>query len=287
MNIFVAGCTGAIGRRMVPELVRRGHEVTGMIRNPDQSELIERIGARAVIADVFDREAVFKAVEQARPEVVIHQLTSLSTRNFADNARIRIEGTRNLADAALSSGVKRMLAQSISWVYEPGEGPASEAVPLDMGAPSPRKETVAAVHALESAAAEVPEHVILRYGMLYGPGTWYERGGYMDEVIRGGQAPSTDGVASFVHVEDAAMAAVAALEWPSGPVNIVDDEPAKGTEWLPVFAEAISAQSPEITQGGSGWERGASNAKARKEYGWQPLYPSWRTGFALSMASKS
>lgn len=284
MKLFVAGCTGAIGRLMVPELVKAGHEVTGMTHNPEQREAIRRMGAHAVIADAYDREAVHRVIEQARPDAVIHQLTSLSVRNFTDNARIRIEGTRNLVDAAFAAGVRRMIAQSISWAYEPGANPATEEIPLDTAAPLPRKSMVNAVNALESAVAEMPEYVILRYGMLYGPGTWYERSGYMAEQIRGKRQPATEGITSFLHVEDAARAAVPALQWPNGAVNIVDDEPAAGGDWLPVYAEAIGAPIPEASVDGSSWERGASNAKARTEYGWEPLYPTWRTGFALSMA---
>jgi len=283
MKLFVAGCTGAIGRLLVPELVKQGHEVTGMTRKPEQTEAIVRMGARPAVADVFDREAVRRAVEQAKPDAVIHQLTALSERNFADNSRLRIEGTRNLVDAALAAGVGRIVVQSIAWIYEPGEGPATELVPLDLDAPMPRKSTVGAVHAMEQAAAEIPEHVILRYGMFYGPGTWYERGGFVANQVRDKQLPATEGVASFVHVEDAARAAVAALRWPSGPVNVVDDEPARGLDWLPVYAQALGAPVPDIEPGSGRGERGASNAKARKEYGWTPLYPTWRTGFARSL----
>lgn len=284
MRIFVAGSTGVIGRLLLPKLVGAGHEVIGMTHNKEHKTLIQGMGARAVIADVFDRESIIAAIREVRPEAIIHQLTSLSNRNFADNARIRIEGTRNLVDAALATGVTRMIAQSISWVYQPGELPASEDVPLDVSAPMPRKRTVDSVIALEQVVAEIPNHVILRYGMLYGPGTWYDHEGFMAQQVHLKQVPATEGITSFLHVEDAANTAHLALNWPSGPVNIVDDEPAKGTQWLPVYAQALGAPAPDVQPGKDPGERGASNAKARNDYSWKPLFPTWETGFAHSLA---
>lgn len=282
MKIFVAGATGAIGRLLLPKLARAGHEVVGMTQSPDRVPAIRAAGAEAVVANAFDREALFSALADVRPDVVIHQLTALGQWNLEDNARIRIEGTRNLVDAARAAGVGRMIAQSISWAYEPGDGPATEDVALDLAAAMPRKGTIDGVAALESAAAELPHATILRYGMLYGPGTWYAADGTIALRARDGQLPATDGVVSFLHVEDAANAALLALDWPGGPVNVVDDEPAAGTAWVPAYAEAMRAPKPEYRAGRQGWERGASNAKARREYGWTPLYPSWRTGFAQS-----
>lgn len=234
--------------------------------------------------DIFDREGVLRALGDARPEVVIHQLTALKDWNLEDNARIRKEGTRNLVDAAIASGAKRLIAQSIAWAYGPGESPASETDGLDIEAAPPRKTTIEGVVALERAVAEMPSHVILRYGMLYGPDTWYAPDGLIADRVRRREMPATDGFTSFLHVEDAAQAAVLALDWPDGIVNIVDDEPAVGTEWLPHYAALLGAPAPELKPGRGGWERGASNAKARREYGWTPIYGSWRTGFEQSLA---
>lgn len=286
MKVFVAGSTGAVGRLLVPKLIRAGHEVIALTRNLQRIQVVQSMGVRALVADVFDREAVMAAVREARPDAVIHQLTALSAMDFAENARIRKEGTRNLVDAALAAGVKRIVAQSISFAYEPGGRPASEDVPLDVNAPEPRKRTVDGVVALEQTAMEMPEHVILRYGAFYGPGTWRDRDGLIAEQVLRKEVPATDGISSFIHVEDAANAALLALDWPSGPVNIVDDEPAAGTQWLPVYASALGAPKPEYKPGCERGERGASNAKARREYGWEPLYPTWRSGFARSLASE-
>ncbi len=285
MKILVAGATGVIGRALLPMLVREGHEVIGMTRSDASKSLISEVGAAPLVADALDRESIMAALREARPDVVIHQLTSLSNYNVEDNARIRTIGTRNLVDASQAVGVRRMVAQSISWCYVPGNDPAAEEIPLDLEAPQPRKTTVDGVAALELAAAEMPEYVILRCGLLYGPGTWYDRNGLMAGKVRRKELKATEGVTSFLHVEDAARAAVAALAWPNGPVNVVDDEPAPGTEWLPLYAEAIGAPEPDIREGSGRGERGAANAKARKVYGWKPLYPTWREGFPASLQS--
>lgn len=287
MKIFVAGAAGVIGRLLLPKLLEAGHEVVGMTHKEENRAFIEKCGAQAVIADVFDREAIFASIHKAQPEVVIHQLTSLSQRNFSDNSRIRIEGTRNIVDASLAAGVEQIIAQSISWAYEAGEEPATEETPLDLKALEPRRRTIEGIYSLEKAVAEIPNHVILRYGMLYGQGTWYDTNGYMAEEIRQERMTATDAVVSFLHVEDAANAAVLALNWPSGPVNIVDDEPAKGLEWLSAYSDTIGAPAPNVQKGREGWERGACNTKARMDYEWSPLYPSWRSGFARSLNVQS
>ncbi|REK52378.1 MAG: NAD(P)-dependent oxidoreductase [Thermobacillus sp.] len=284
MRIFVAGASGVIGRRLLPKLAAAGHDVTGLTHRAENMPHIEAAGARAVVADIFDRDSVMRALEAARPDVVIHQLTALKEWNLEDNANIRKTGTRHLVDAALAAGAKRMTAQSIAWAYEPDESPASETDGLDLRAAPPRSTTIEGVAALEQAVQEMPSSVILRYGMLYGPDTWYAPDGLIADRVRRREMPATDGVTSFLHVEDAAQAAVLALDWPDGIVNIVDDEPAAGTEWLPHYAALLGAPAPELKPGRGGWERGASNAKARREYGWTPIYGSWRTGFEQSLA---
>ncbi|MBB6637491.1 NAD-dependent epimerase/dehydratase family protein [Cohnella thailandensis] len=284
MKVFVAGASGVIGRLLVPKLLAAGHDVYGMTHKKENERLVQRLGAKPVLADAFDKEAVKSAIGNVRPDAIFHQLTALSEWNTADNARIRTEGTRNLVEAALEAGVERMIAQSISWAYEPGPEPATEDVPLDIEAPLPYKTTVDGVIALERSVAEMPEHVILRYGLLYGPGTWYDRNGLMADRVRQAQVPATEGITSLLHVEDAAVAALLALGWPAGPVNIADDEPAAEFEWLPVYADALGAPAPDRQTGRKRGQRGASNAKARSEYGWKPVYPTWRSGLAHSLS---
>lgn len=279
MKIIVAGGTGVIGRSMLPRLVREGHEVFAMTRDNKSDEFLKGVGVTPVQADALDNNAVLVAFQKVQPEVVIHQLTSLGSVNLKDNAKIRIIGTRNLVEASKAVGVKKIIAQSLAFVYEPGSTPATEEVPLDFEAPNPRKINVDGVAALESAAAELPEYVILRYGLIYGPGTWYDKEGMGGQQVLKEQVKATDSITSFLHVEDAAQAAVEALKWPTGPINIVDDEPASGKEWLSVFASMIGAPAPEKEDGSERGEHGASNAKAKKEYGWKPIYSTWRTGF--------
>ncbi|KFN01420.1 NAD(P)-dependent oxidoreductase [Bacillus clarus] len=279
MKIFVAGATGVIGRSLIPMLLKEGHTVYAMIRNGSQVETLKKIGVLPLIADVFNRKEVFSALEEAKPDVVIHQLTALSAWSLEDNARIRIEGTRNLVDAAKNVGVKKIIVQSISWAYESGDIPATETDILDISALMPRQVTINGIVKLEEAISEIPEFVILRYGTLYGPGTWYEENGVIANQVHNKEVVATDGISSFIHVEDAARAAVLALNWPSGAVNIVDDYPAASKIWLPVYAAILGAPKPNVKIGRNSWERGASNSKARKEYGWIPLYPSWTEEF--------
>ncbi|MFI9208276.1 NAD-dependent epimerase/dehydratase family protein [Streptomyces sp. NPDC053253] len=274
MRVLVAGATGAVGRQLVPRLEAAGHEVVG----------ISRRGPRPV--DVLDAAAVLRAVAEAAPDAVVHQLTDLGSADGAANNRVRIDGTRNLVDAARAAGVGRIVAQSISWAYAPGDAPADESVPLDTTEELPRARIVAGVRALESAVAELPEAVVLRYGILYGPGTWYAPGGAVAAALAGdpearflGSTAADASVSSFVHVADAAEAAVRALAWPAGAYNVVDDEPAPGHDWLPVLAGALGVPAPERSAGRTPWARGAVNARARA-LGWAPAHPSWRTGFA-------
>ncbi|WP_440603100.1 NAD-dependent epimerase/dehydratase family protein [Bacillus sp. GB_SG_008] len=279
MKVFLAGATGVIGRSLIPLLVKEGHEVFGMIRDDSYASAMTKMGAKPVVADALNRDAVFTALEKSQPDVVIHQLTSLSAGSLVDNAKIRIEGTENLVDASKAVGVGRIIAQSISWAYEPGDTPAIEEEMLDIAAPLPRKTTIKGIMALEEKVSQIPEFVILRYGTLYGPGTWYAIDGKIADQVRRQEIAATDGVASFLHVDDAARAALLALDWPSGPVNIVDDNPAPGNVWIPVYASAIGAPQPLRQAGSNRGERGASNKKARKEYGWEPIHPSWSNGF--------
>lgn len=283
MRIFLAGASGAIGRRVVPALLGRGHEVVGLTRSEDSAARIKALGAGAVVGDVYDAEALAQAVRAARPDVVMHQLTDLGAGDRAANAKLRVVGTRNLVDAARAAGVRRIVAQSIAWAYAPGAEPATEDTPLDLRGAPERVATVEAVAALETAVAELPEWVVLRYGTLYGPGTWYERGALMAQLAQAGQLPANADVSSFVHVDDAASAAVSALDWPAGAVNVCDDEPAPGYEWVPVFCAAVGAPEPARAEGErTGWARGADNSRARHELGWVPTRPSWREGFTTA-----
>ncbi|GLW65371.1 dTDP-glucose 4,6-dehydratase [Actinomadura rubrobrunea] len=274
MKIFVAGATGAIGRRLVPLLVQAGHEVVGTTRKPERARTLADQHATPVVVDVYDADALREAVRDARPDVVIHQLTDLADEDFDANSRLRMEGTRNLVDAALAADVEVMIAQSIAWLYVPGTRPAVETDPLD-----PSARPYEGVAALEREVARMPRGVVLRYGAFYGPGTWYAPDGAIAERVRAGSLRLTPAWTSFVHVDDAASATLAALDWPAGPVNIVDDEPATTAEWLPVYSAALGAPTPGTARHAAATGRPVSNAKA-KELGWKPSIASWRDGFA-------
>jgi nucleoside-diphosphate-sugar epimerase len=312
MRIFVAGATGALGRRLVPLLVEGGHQVTGMTRTAGKAAGLRAAGADPVVADALDRDAVLRAVEAARPEVVMHQLTALAgttsmrrfDRMFALTDRLRTEGTDHLLDAARAAGARRFVAQSFAgWPFARVGGPVkTEDDPLDPDPPAQVRRTLDAIRHLEAAVSgtEGLEGVVLRYGGFYGPGTSAGAGGSILEDLRRRRFPilgDGGGVWSFIHIDDAATATAAAIERGApGVYQVVDDDPAPVSEWLPALAAAIGAPRPlrvpawvaRLVAGEHAVVlmtevRGASNAKARRELGWRPGWPSWRQGFRTGL----
>ena len=300
MRVFVAGASGAIGTRLVPQLIERGHEVIGSSRSPRNADRVRALGAEPIVLDLLDAAAVRKAVVEAKPDAIVHQATALSgvqfsknlDRSFEQTNRLRREGTDALLAAAQEAGVRRFVAQShANFRYAREGGPVkTEDDPLDTKPVAGMDETRAAMNYLDDAVVGAGG-IALRYGFFYGA----SNDGFI-EPVRTRQFPivgSGDGVPSFIHVEDAAAATVLALEH-EGPAiyNIVDDEPAPVREWLPVLAEALGAKPPRrfpvwlarLFAGEPGVmlgteTRGASNAKAKRELGWTLRYPSWRQGF--------
>ena len=309
MKVFVAGATGALGRQLVPKLVAPGHEVWGTTRSESRAGLVSDLGARPVVLDALDADAVGEAVSAVEPDVIVHQLTALSgaldlrrfERTFAQTNRLRTEGTDILLSAAHAAGTRRFVAQSYAgWPAERTGGPVeNEDDPLDHTPPASVRSTLEAILYLESAVtgAGWTEGVVLRYGGFYGPGTSLgPEGGEMTEAVRQRKFPVVGngaGVWSFIHIEDAADATVAAIEHGRrGIYNIVDDEPAPVSEWLPAVANAVGARAPRHVPRWLGRMlageaatvmmtevRGASNAKAKRELGWEPKHRSWRDGF--------
>jgi nucleoside-diphosphate-sugar epimerase len=302
VRVFVAGATGVIGRRLVPLLVQAGHEVTGMTRSSERAQTLRESGVTPAVADALDAGAVREAVAKAQPEVIVHQLTdipaALNPRRYAEqmagNDRLRAEGTQNLVDAAPGT---RIVGQSVAFAYRPtGTALWSEEDPLYLDAPGPFKRSVDALAELERQVAGT-EGVVLRYGYFYGPGTIYAKDGHMAQLVQRRRLPvvGRDGATwSFIHVDDAARATLAALDADvkSGVYNVVDDDPAPVREWIPAFAQAVGAPEPRwaptwlarIAAGQLGVYfmtglQGASNAKARLELSWEPQIPSWREGF--------
>jgi nucleoside-diphosphate-sugar epimerase len=284
-RIFFAGGTGAIGRVTVPLLLQRGHRVTVMTRDPARTAALLPPEVDLVAGDVFDAARTADLMTAAGAELVMHQLTDLTRGDPAANARIRVEGSRNLVDAALAAGVARIVAQSIAWAYEAGDGPAGESRALDVDAPAEgRRTTVRGIRTLEAEVARAGDAVVLRNGVLYGPGTWYRQDGLFGGLARDGLLPATPSVVSFIHVADAARAAVDAITWPAGAYNIVDDEPAAGTAWVPAFARSVGGPAPKVEDQGDPWALGATNTHA-KEQGWAPVWTSWRSGFEAAPTS--
>jgi nucleoside-diphosphate-sugar epimerase len=280
MKIFLAGASGVVGRSLIPLLTAQGHAVSGTTRDPNKADLLRSLGAKAVVVDVYDRDGLFAAVRAARPDAVIHQLTDLTHLDFAANARVRIDGTRNLVDAAQAVGVRRMVTQSFWGVYVPGEGLADEQTPLYIDAPEPWDGIARPVAIMEQTAGELPESVVLRYGLFYGPGTAFDPdGGRTAERVQRSEMPANENVVSFLHIEDAAISAQQALGWPAGTYNIADDEPAAASDWLPKYAAEIGASPPPRAAGRDPLlSRGVTSQKAR-EQGWTPRHPTWRAGF--------
>ena len=249
MRIFLAGGSGVVGRALIPLLTAQGHEVAGPTRDPNKADLLRSLGATPVVVDVYDRDGLIAAVRDARPDVVIHQLTDLTRLDFAALARVRIEGTRNLVDAARAAGVGRMVTQSFWGCYVPGEGLADEETPLYVDAPEPWSGIARPIATMEQTVDELPESVVLRYGLFYGPGTAFEPEGRTAEQVRRGEMPANENVTSFLHIEDAALSTQLALAWPAGVYNIADDDPAAASDWLPRYASELGAPPPPRASG--------------------------------------
>jgi 2-alkyl-3-oxoalkanoate reductase len=306
MRVFVVGASGAIGTRLVPQLLEHGHEVTGTCRSPGNVKRVRALRAEPIALDLLDARAVRTAVLESGPEAIVHQATALADvrfsknmdRAFAPTNRLRIEGTDALLAAAREAGVRRLVAQSFASYRYAREGGMvkTEDDPLDPAPVAGARETSAAMRHLDQAVTGAGG-IALRYGGFYGAAN----DGLIGPV-RKRQFPiigNGAGVSSFIHLDDAAAATVLALEHDgAGIYNIVDDEPAPLREWLPVLADALAAKPPRhvplwlarlIAGEGAvmmGTEcRGASNAKAKRELGWTLRYPSWRQGFAAAFAS--
>jgi 2-alkyl-3-oxoalkanoate reductase len=306
-RVLIAGATGQIGELLTPALVATGDEVYGLARSERSAEKVRELGATPVMGDALDGEAVMAAVAEARPEMIVHQLTAIPRSGinprklgeaFGPTGRLRREGTRNLVEAAERHGVPRIVAQSIAFAYR-HEGPEilDESAPLYTDAPGDWGEIVGAVAALEEAVlgSSALQGVVLRYGMFYGPATPYSPNGVYGEMVRKRRLPIVgdgSGRQSFIHLDDATSATLSAIDRGSGIYNVVDDEPARARDWIPDFAEALGAKPPRhvpawlarLAAGPAAvrtmtTQRGASNACIKRDLGWKPRYADWRAGF--------
>ncbi|MEV5962636.1 NAD(P)-dependent oxidoreductase [Kribbella sp. NPDC051952] len=308
MKVLVAGATGGLGRSLVPQLVAAGHEVTGMIRSERGAAGVRAFGADVVLADGLDADAVMAAVDSARPEVVVHQMSALKggidfkhfDDSFALTNRLRTEGTDNLLAASQAAGVRRFVVQSYAgWnLQHGGSTTKTEADPMDPDPVPAQRKTMAGIKHLESVVTNASgiEGVALRYGSFYGPTGDIGKGGSMVEMIQKRKLPligDGTGVWSFIHYDDAADATVKAIESDAtGIFQIADDDPAQAAVWLPEFARILGAKAPRhlpawiarLAVGDVGVAafteiRGADNTLAKATFNWQPAYASWREGF--------
>jgi nucleoside-diphosphate-sugar epimerase len=311
MRIFVAGGTGAIGRPLVAALVAAGHEVTVFSRSADRVASLGLPDVVPAVGDALRRDDVVSAVQKAEPEVVINQLTNLAQsanplavkRGFDQTSRLRQEASVTVVAAARTAGARRVVAQSISFIYRPGPGVRSEADPLWTEASGQIGQLAGSLATLESATlgdAQV-EGVVLRYGSFYGPGTYFARDGLYASMISKRLLPIPgDGGGRFgmVHIDDAAAATVAALDGPTGVFNVVDDVPAPASEWLPFVATLLGAKPPRrvpeaVARVGAGKflaylmcdQPAVSNQRARTELGWSPRYPDWHEGLRRALTA--
>ena len=310
MRIFVAGASGAIGKRLVPLLVARGHDVVAMTRAPASGAALRQLGAEPAIADGLDRTAVVQAVMRAEPEVIVHQMTALAgvtslkrfDDEFAVTNRLRTEGTDNLLEGASRAGADRIVAQSFgNWNYErTGDTIKTEEDPLDPNPPASMRKSLDAIRHVEAAVLDAGG-TALRYANLYGPGTGWALDGSLVDLLRARKLPVVGdgaGVWSFVHVDDAALATVSAIERSAtGVYNVADDEPVPVGTVLPYLADVLGAKPPRrvpawlgrFAVGDAGVSlftriRGAANDKAKRELDWRLAYPSWRQGFREGLA---
>jgi 2-alkyl-3-oxoalkanoate reductase len=303
MRVLVVGASGAIGIRLVPQLIERGHEVIGTFRSAGHAARLSALGAQPMALDVLDAPAVRRAVLDTKPDAIVHQATALTDvrfgrsldRSFGPTNRLRTEGTDNLLAAADEAGVRRFVAQSFaSYRYAREGGPVkTEDDPLDPGPPAMAVETNNAMSHLDQAVTAAGG-IALRYGGFYGA----DNDGLV-KPVRKRRFPIIGegvGISSFIHLDDAAAATALAVEHDgAGIYNIVDDEPAPMSEWLPALAKALGAKPPRHVPvwiaglvAGKGMvmmavgSRGASNEKAKREFGWTLRYPSWRQGFVAA-----
>jgi nucleoside-diphosphate-sugar epimerase len=301
VRIFVAGGTGAIGRPLVRDLVASGHSVTVYSRRAERVDALGAPGVIAAVGDALDTDTLSGAVREARPDVVINQLTNLSQsanplaakRGFDRTGRLRREVSGALVRAARAAGARRVVAQSISFAYKPGPGVRLETDPLWTDAGGQIGLLAGSVAALEAATLGDPdvEGVVLRYGSFYGPGTYFSPGGLYAALVAKRRLPipgDGGGVFGLLHIEDAAAATVAALDGPAGIYNVVDDVPAPASEWMPMMAELLGAKPPRhvpevIARIGAGkfiayllcHQPAVSNQRAKNELRWTPAHPDW------------
>lgn len=276
-KVFVTGATGLIGTKLTQRLLQEGYEVAGFTTSQQGKAKLVDAGVEAYIGDILKYDTVEAAISDYKPDIIMNEITDLKNVDMSTNTRVRIEGTKNLVEAALKNNVKQIQSQSIAFTYEGGDTLATEETPLDTQSTGDRKITVDGVEGLENETARIENSVVLRYGLLYGPGTWYSKDGMIYNSFKEDTVTMTDGVQSFIHIDDAVEVAIQALNFESGIYNVADDEPVKGDVWAAWYADLLNVNPQLNIQPAEAHERGASNAKFRAQGG-KLIYPSWKQG---------
>ncbi|WP_337223730.1 NAD(P)-dependent oxidoreductase [Staphylococcus aureus] len=276
-KIFVTGATGLIGIKLVQRLKEEGHEVAGFTTSENGQQKLAAVNVKAYIGDILKADTIDQALADFKPEIIINQITDLKNVDMAANTKVRIEGSKNRIDAAKKHDVKKVIAQSIAFMYEPGEGLANEETSLDFNSTGDRKVTVDGVVGLEEETARMDEYVVLRFGWLYGPGTWYGKDGMIYNQFMDGQVTLSDGVTSFVHLDDAVETSIQAIHFENGIYNVADDAPVKGSEFAEWYKEQLGVEPNIDIQPAQPFERGVSNEKFKAQGG-TLIYQTWKDG---------
>lgn len=276
-KIFVTGATGLIGTKLTKRLIEEGYEVAGLTTSEKGKEKLDNAGVKAYIGNILEYDTIEKSIGDFKPDIIMNEITDLKQVDMSANTKVRIEGTRNLVEAAIKHDVPHIQSQSIAFVYEAGDTLATEETSLDYDASGDRKITVDGVEGLEKESARLNKHVILRYGLLYGPGTWYGKDGMIYNQFINGEVTMTDGVQSFIHIDDAVETAIQALNFESGIYNVADDEPVKGDDWAKWYSNELNVTPTLNIEPAAPFERGVTNKKF-KDQGGKLIYSTWKEG---------
>ena len=277
VKIFVTGATGLIGTKLTQRLLEEGYDVAGFTTSEQGKQRLEAANVKAYIGDILKADTIEAAIADSQPEIIINQITDLKKVDMAANTKVRIDGSKNLIDAALKHHVKKVIAQSIAFTYEPGEGLATEETPLDDHSTGDRKITVEGVEGLEEQTARMDNYVVLRFGWLYGPGTWYGKDGMIYNQFIDGEVTLSDGVTSFVHLDDAVETSIQAINFANGIYNVADDEPVKGSDFAQWYKQQLKVNPKVNITPAEPFERGVSNEKFKSQGG-TLQYKSWKDG---------
>ncbi|MGN5880640.1 NAD-dependent epimerase/dehydratase family protein [Staphylococcus lugdunensis] len=277
VKIFVTGATGLIGTKLTQRLLEEGYDVAGFTTSEQGKQRLESANVKAYIGDILKADTIEAAIADFQPEIIINQITDLKKVDMTANTKVRIDGSKNLIDAALKHHVKKVIAQSIAFTYEPGEGLATEETPLDDHSTGDRKITVEGVEGLEEQTARMDNYVVLRFGWLYGPGTWYGKDGMIYNQFIDGEVTLSDGVTSFVHLDDAVETSIQAINFANGIYNVADDEPVKGSDFAQWYKQQLKVNPKVNITPAEPFERGVSNEKFKSQGG-TLQYKSWKDG---------